>query len=92
MGKKNIGTLIKFGSGKKDGVAKLWLSKDQEELVEQLTATAIDCIRQLFMLISWKAIQHPKYSNNHLIQLFYSLRVSELKMSTASHFQQSHKC
>jgi hypothetical protein len=48
---KNTDFSIMFGSGKKVGVVKPWLNRDQGEQEEQLMDIAIDCIVLLFIRI-----------------------------------------
>lgn len=50
-----------YGNGKKDGVQKLWLHKDQDVLVEQLMDIVIDYIHQHYMQILWINIHNHKY-------------------------------
>jgi hypothetical protein len=52
-----------YGSGEKAGEAEQWHSSDLEELGEQHTAIAIDCIRLRYTPISWKNIHCHKYAN-----------------------------
>lgn len=58
---RNIDILIKYGNGKKDGVVKQWLNKEQEEQVELHMDIVIDCIQQHYMLILWMSFLHLKY-------------------------------
>ena len=43
---KSIDSLIKYGNGKKDGEAKLWLSKELVEQAVQPMVIAIDYTQQ----------------------------------------------
>lgn len=58
--RKSIDILIKYGNGKKDGVVRLWLSKDLVEPVERLMVIAIGFILQLYMQTSWSSFRPLK--------------------------------
>lgn len=60
---KNTDIMRVYGNGEKVGEVKLWLSREQVELEEQLMDIVIGFIRLHYMQILWKNIPYRKYVN-----------------------------
>lgn len=72
LANKSIDIIRVFGSGEKVGGVKLWLSREQAELVEQPMAIAIGFILLHYMQILWNNIPYRKSVNCHWSQFFYN--------------------
>jgi hypothetical protein len=70
QGNKNIGILMEYGNGEKDGVPKRWLLSDPAEQEEPPMDIVTDSILPLYMLILWNNTPNLKFANFHYKVLY----------------------